>query len=241
MKNYDWNKEKIISVIKDCDSFSQLLLKLGIPRRGNNIYTLKKKLEEFNIDYSHFTYGNKSKQWENYVPAKEYLGTDKFITANKLKKKLLKEGIKENKCENPNCPCNDGYWLGNVITYQLHHINGISTDNRLENLQILCPNCHSQTENYCGNANKRKIYYCENCGKEKKSKSSVYCLNCYMKLKRTKRPQKEELIQKFNELKSFNNVSKFYDVSDTSIRKWCKYYKIPTNINDIININKMDV
>ena len=53
---YDWSKERIESVITDCDSLSQVLEKLNIPRAGNNTATLRKKLEEFNIDYSHFTY-----------------------------------------------------------------------------------------------------------------------------------------------------------------------------------------
>ena len=53
---YDWSKERIESVIADCDSLSQVLEKLNIPRATA---TLRKKLEEFNIDYSHFTYGSK--------------------------------------------------------------------------------------------------------------------------------------------------------------------------------------
>lgn len=49
-------------------------------------------------------------------------------------------------------------WLGAPIPLQVHHINGNTTDNRLENLQYLCPNCHSQTDNFCGkNTNKTKI------------------------------------------------------------------------------------
>lgn len=70
---YDWSNERIKSVISDCDSLSQVLEKLNIPRAGNNTTTLRKKLEEYNIDYSHFTYGAKSKKKgiENYVPVKE--------------------------------------------------------------------------------------------------------------------------------------------------------------------------
>lgn len=161
---YDWSKERIESVIADCDSLSQVLEKLNIPRAGNNTATLRKKLEEFNIDYSHFTYG--AKGIENYVPVKEYLGTGKYIQTTKLKEKLIKEGLKKNECENPKCPCKNGYWLDNPLICQLHHINGNNRDNRLENLQMLCPNCHSQTDNYCGQANKAVKYFCELCGAE---------------------------------------------------------------------------
>ena len=65
----------------------------------------------------------------------------------KIKGKLIREGLKENKCE----ICGlINEWNGKPLVLQLHHINGNHTDNRLENLQILCPNCHSQTDTYCG-------------------------------------------------------------------------------------------
>ncbi len=62
-----------------------------------------------------------------------------------LKKRLLREGLLENKC----CKCgNDGEWLGNNLPLELDHINGVNNDNRIENLRILCPNCHSQTPTF---------------------------------------------------------------------------------------------
>ena len=78
------------------------------------------------------------------------LNNQKPIHSHKLKQKLLKENLIENKC----AICGINEWLGQPIVLQLHHINGDNTDNRIENLQLLCPNCHSQTDNYCGNANK---------------------------------------------------------------------------------------
>lgn len=63
---------------------------------------------------------------------------------HKLKERLVKEGLKEYKCE----ICGLSEWQGKPISLQLHHLNGINNDNRLSNLQLLCPNCHSQTENF---------------------------------------------------------------------------------------------
>ena len=72
-----------------------------------------------------------------------------FITnsaANSLKKRLIKNGIKEHKCES----CGLFEWNEKPIPIELNHINGINNDNRIENIQLLCPNCHAQTPNYRG-------------------------------------------------------------------------------------------
>lgn len=63
---------------------------------------------------------------------------------SKLRVRLIKEGYKEYKCEK----CGLSKWLNKPIQLELHHINGNSHDHSLDNLQILCPNCHSQTDNY---------------------------------------------------------------------------------------------
>jgi len=68
-----------------------------------------------------------------------------------VKRRLLAAGLKENRCE----VCGLTEWLGEPLSMALHHINGDGKDNRLENLQFLCPNCHSQTENFSGRGRRR--------------------------------------------------------------------------------------
>ena len=68
-----------------------------------------------------------------------------------LKRRLLNEGLKRNRCE----VCGITEWLGRPLSMALHHVNGDGRDNRLENLQLLCPNCHSQTENFAGKGRRR--------------------------------------------------------------------------------------
>ena len=86
--------------------------------------------------------------------------------ATKLKMRLFNEGVKEYKCEK----CGISEWNGEHITLEIHHINGNHSDNRLENLQILCPNCHSQTINFNG---KSKNLNCEDAIEKLKEREKV--------------------------------------------------------------------
>jgi DNA-binding CsgD family transcriptional regulator len=70
---------------------------------------------------------------------------------NHVKQRLLELGLKQNACE----VCGATEWRGQPLSLALHHVNGRGQDNRLENLQLLCPNCHSQTENF-GGRNRRR-------------------------------------------------------------------------------------
>jgi hypothetical protein len=66
------------------------------------------------------------------------------MTSHKRKISLIESGLKQHKCE----VCYNSMWNNKPIPIELHHLNGDSTDNSIENLQIICPNCHAQTENY---------------------------------------------------------------------------------------------
>lgn len=139
--------------IKNCYSFAELCRRLGLNPEGSNPKTLRKKLDLFGIDYSHFT----GQGWNVGLKFKPRISKslDLILTENstyqscKLLKRLIIEGKKEKKCE---C-CGSIKWNGREIPLELHHINGNRTDNRLENLQVLCPNCHALTDNYRGKKN----------------------------------------------------------------------------------------
>lgn len=81
------------------------------------------------------------------IPLSEILeGKHGYYPTGKLKKRLIAEEVLEYKCSE----CGLTEWNGKKIVLQLDHKNGVSTDHRLENLRFMCPNCHSQTDTWCG-------------------------------------------------------------------------------------------
>jgi hypothetical protein len=140
------------------------------------------------------------------------------IHSHELKLKLLEDGLKEYKCEN----CNLSKWLGKPIPLELHHINGNRYDNREENLQILCPNCHAMTKNHTARNIRR--FFCVECGKEiSRGSLNSLCKSCvkYGKRRQVERPPLDELLRLVEEY-SYLEVGRMFGVSDNAIRKWIK-------------------
>ena len=145
---------------------------------------------------------------------------------NRLKDRLINSGLKENKCE----VCGITEWQNKPIVLQLHHINGNHKDNNIENLQILCPNCHSQTDNYCSkNRKKEKIkIYCSICGTELSyGNLSGLCIKCFREEQiKKQRPSKDLLNEKLNELKTYNKLREYFNVSINTVKKWLIFYDL---------------
>jgi hypothetical protein len=86
------------------------------------------------------------------IPLEQLLVKGRRTNRSHLKKRLLDAGLKENRCER----CGISAWLGKPLNAQLHHKNGDGSDNRIENIEFLCPNCHSQTDTYGGRNGHRR-------------------------------------------------------------------------------------
>jgi 5-methylcytosine-specific restriction endonuclease McrA len=115
-------------------------------KSAGNWRTLQKRCEEIGIDVSHFTGKAKHSGGRKLTPLAEILVKDRYTCSSSLRKRLLNEGIKDHVCE----MCGLKEWNGIPIALELDHVNGDRDNNELNNLRMLCPNCHAQTPTWRG-------------------------------------------------------------------------------------------
>ena len=148
--------ERLQEVILKSTSISEVLKKINLKPSGANHVDLTKYLKNSKFD-THTLVGRKIKRFDNTgIPKKklsEQLTNNSTRNSSMIRRRLILEGVKENKCE----LCGIDNWRGEEIICELHHINGDRSDNRLENLIMLCPNCHSQTSNFRGKNSKTDL------------------------------------------------------------------------------------
>lgn len=228
-------KELLKQLVAESNSYAEILRKLGKSNSGAATRLLKQKLDDYEIIH-HFIQEKEHKPGEQ-IPLEEILVKNRPYSSDRLKNRLIAEGLKENKCENPECGITN--WHGHELKFHLHHINGDHNDNRLENLILLCPNCHSLTENYSGRKLKSEQKYCPDCHRPI-GKNSIYCKHCSpkyhnnsnAKVAKEDRPSKEKLLELIK-TKSFCEIGRIYGVSDNSIRKWCKKEGLPSTKTEL--------
>lgn len=216
--------KELKKIVSKSDSLSAVLKCFDQPSSSANYRTLKQRLKEEEIDFSHIRLGANSNTGRKFpnskaIPLSEVMVKDSDYSRGTLKKRLIKEGILKNECilcgQQP-------LWQGKKLVMVLDHTNGDGNDNRGENLRLLCPNCNSQTPTFSGRKNK-KYHYCEKCGEKKKSRHSKVCYNCsgFEKRKVKNRPPKEKLLKEIEQT-NYCAVGRKYGVSDKAIRKWLK-------------------
>lgn len=147
-KHRRYTKDKIIEAVNKAICITDVLRNLGMSNIGNNRLTIKKYIEKFNIDISHFDSKlAMSTRGKRVCTEEEIFNVDSSVPRATLKRYITKHNLIKYSCRD--CNLSDE-WNNKPLVLQIEHINGINNDNRLENLCFLCPNCHSQTSTYAG-------------------------------------------------------------------------------------------
>ena len=138
-----FSKEDLESFIKESESFRGLAGKIGYnieKSHGYPIESLKRMVEKYNFDISHF----KGQGWN-----KNNFDYSRFQYGKAIKSNVMIDALtylRGWKCEQ----CQLEMWNEQKIPLEVHHLDGDKLNNELNNLQLLCPNCHALTENWRG-------------------------------------------------------------------------------------------
>ena len=248
MTAYKYTKEKIEEAVEHSTSFRGVVAYLGGNlSSGGTVTLITKRIKEYGFDIGHFTGKHPNTVISYNKKTAEHYLTQGELGSSRVKTHILRRSMLECGTLYLCDLCgNKGTHNGKPLTLQVDHINGIPTDNRLENLRFLCPNCHSQQETTVGpkTVNKHKQQgssdkssateitiprYSKNictCGEEKWAKS-VRCLGCEYN-RRLGRPSKlptkiswppdQELLEMVNTT-SFLATGRILGVSDNAVRK----------------------
>lgn len=156
MRHRSWNSDQLKVAVRNSFSYRQVLKKLNLRPAGGNYDQIKKYIKELFLDIHHF----KGQGWnlglngigKPRIPLSEILVKGSFFQSYKLKKRLFAKNLKPKHCELCGWAIvtEDGY-----LPLELDHVNGDRSDNRIENLRVVCPNCHSLSKYHRGRKNKK--------------------------------------------------------------------------------------
>lgn len=209
-----YSDDDLIRFAKEVTSFADLLRKLNLKTAGGNYASVKKLLQQLNVNCDHWT----GQAWSKEKRLKDW---SQYTKISSIRVHLIKE--RGHKCEN----CKRSKWMGVVIPIEVDHIDGDRTNNSLDNLMLLCCNCHALTKNWRGRKNKgckgvprlKILNKCQDCGVAIR-KSSKRCPKCYqITQKKVERPLREDLIKMVKE-HGYCKTGRMFGVSDTAVRKW---------------------
>lgn len=148
-----WDEQQLREAVSVSTSWSGVMRRLGLAIAGNSVKAVKTSAYELGLNVSHFKGHGWSKGMTNMPSPPQIISLldilverSSYTSSKDLKRRLFKAGIKEKRCEH----CANTEWMGQEIPLQLDHINGVRSDNRIENLRVLCPNCHTLTPTWGG-------------------------------------------------------------------------------------------
>jgi Zn finger protein HypA/HybF involved in hydrogenase expression len=180
-----WTDEDLVRVVGCNNTIAGALRGLGLTTSPGNYRTFHVHVGRMGLDTSHFTgkahLAGKARNFKRTRPLSEILVENSTYTNSFwLKTRLVRAKLLVEQC----AVCSLGaVWAGKPLVLQLDHINGNSRDHRLENLRLLCPNCHSQTLTFTGKTlgryqAKKQTHTCLDCGRETSGARWVRCAAC---------------------------------------------------------------
>lgn len=222
MKEY--TKNGLSEIIEKSKTLHEVLKKHGRNNSSNSYKTLKRKIEKWDIDTSHFlTKREVILKNQKNGKLKKYSDDEIFTENSNVSRQTLKKAFYkyvEYKCAL--CGQNEN-WNGNIISLIIDHINGVNNDNRIKNLRLICPNCDAGLPTFCRGNNKKMV----TTGKikhPKPKKTKIYAIDSRKKMRKAERPPYEQLLDEIEKL-GYSGTGRKYGVSDTAIRKWKRYYE----------------
>jgi len=167
--NIKYTKENLEEAVTKCKSFRQLIQYFGLKESGGSYNNFKKRIDEYKIDISHWGNNAYRQGWNrgltratsNKMKNIGYTKEEIFVENSSVSTRVVRSYLEGETSFIHMCEiCKNTEWMGQKISLDLDHKNGNNRDNRRENLQFICPNCHAQTHTYRGkniNKNKKKI------------------------------------------------------------------------------------
>lgn len=227
------------SIVLDSRSITEVTKRCGYAtyKSGGGREQVIKRIRNNDLDISHFK--TTGRQYEKpphnkIADYKTVLKRNSNASRTTVRDIIFREHLLDYKCTH--CG-NTGIWNGKMLSLQLHHIDGDIMNNELDNLVFLCPNCHSQTDNYSyknAKRNKKETLHCSVCGKEISNYSRTgRCKECHDKSLILESPPKMSLLRVVNNLKFKKDICFHYGVSEKTINKWLKEYDLPVHIAEL--------
>lgn len=220
MGTQTWSDEQLIEAVKAASCISDVIRSLGLQAKGGNFQTIRKHMIRLGLDDPGWRKRGVSPKGtqRRYSLSEILVRNSTYASSSNLKHRLWKEGLLDRRCYE----CGITEWYGRPAPLELEHINGDKLDNRLDNLSILCPNCHAFTSTYRGKNSRwagtgpPKIKPCIDCGLPSQGKR---CRVCWpISQERISWPSLEELTRRAGDI-GFSALGRELGVSDNAIRK----------------------